>query len=152
MKLTSSAFHEGGAIPKDQTCDGKNISPSLTWSDVPRGAKTLALLCDDPDAPAGVWVHWVLFNIPATVNGLQPNVLKTRTIPNGARQGINDFRQVGYGGPCPPKGASHRYFFKLYALDADLNLDPGCTKSDVERSMAGHVLAEANLMGRYQRS
>ena len=152
MYLTSPVFQEGGTIPQEHTCEGRNVSPPLAWTDIPPVTRTLALICDDPDAPGGVWVHWVIFNIPARETGLRENTLKTRTIPNGARQGINDFRGLGFGGPCPPRGSSHRYFFKLYALDAELNLDPGCTKADVERSMAGHILAETSLMGRYKRS
>ncbi len=150
MNLTSTAFKDGAPIPKQYTCDGPNISPPLQWSGVPEESKSLALLVDDPDAPRGNWVHWILFNIPPQASALPENILKTRATPNGARQGINDFREIGYGGPCPP-GGKHRYFFKLFALDTELQLDPGSTRSDLERSMTRHVLAETQLMGTYQR-
>lgn len=151
MKISSQAFKEGEFIPKKFTCDGANVSPPLSWSEVPPKVKTFALISDDPDAPRGTWVHWVLFNIPASVTALPENVLKTRTIPNGARQGVNDSRGIGYDGPCPPGGV-HRYYFKLYALDSEMGLEPGCTKADLEQSMGGHILAQAQLMGRYKRA
>lgn len=151
MKLTSSAFNEGEPIPKQHTCDGTNSSPALAWTEIPPKTASFILICDDPDAPAGTWVHWVMYDIPASVSDLPANVLKTRTIPPGALQGTNDFRQIGYGGPCPPSG-THRYYFKLYALDAALGLEPGKTKTEILHAMEGHVLAEAQLMGRYKRS
>lgn len=150
MELSSAAFKNGSSIPKQYTCDGPNVSPPLQWSGVPNNSKSLALLVDDPDAPRGTWVHWILFNIPPQATAIPENIRKTRTIPNGARQGTNDFREIGYGGPCPP-GGKHRYFFKLFALDTELQLDPGSTRSDLERSMAGHILADTQLMGTYQR-
>jgi len=150
MEISSVAFKNGASIPKQHTCDGPNISPPLQWSGVPDNSKSLALLVDDPDAPGGTWVHWILFNIPPRATALPENIRKTRTIPNGARQGTNDFREIGYGGPCPP-GGKHRYFFKLFALDEELQLDPGSTRPDLERSMAGHILADTQLMGTYQR-
>lgn len=151
MVLKSKAFQNGGRIPKDFTCDGKHASPPLVWSDTPKGVKTYALICDDPDAPGRVWVHWVVFNIPAAVTELPENMLKTRILPNGACQGVNTSRGIGYEGPCPPSG-THRYYFKLYALDAELSLEPGCTKEDVLKVMEGHVLEEAQLMGTYART
>jgi len=151
MKLTSASFKEGEMIPRQHTCDGPNFSPQLSWTEVPPKTKSLALICDDPDAPAGTWVHWVIFNIPVSVPELPENVLKTTTISNGALQGMNDFRQIGYGGPCPP-GGTHRYFFKLYALDTILNLEAGKAKTDTLKAIEGHLLAEAQLMGRYKRS
>jgi Raf kinase inhibitor-like YbhB/YbcL family protein len=150
LKLTSTAFEEGGMIPAEYTCDGPNISPPLAWSGVPDGAKTLALIADDPDAPRGTWVHWVVYQIPPTEKGLPENVPARDTLDNGARQGTNDFKKTAYGGPCPPSG-THRYFFKLYALDADLNLPPGATKDQLLKAMDTHTLAEGQLMGRYKR-
>ncbi len=150
IKLTSTAFAEGGMIPRQYTCDGKDMSPPLAWSGVPTTAKTLALISDDPDAPVGTWVHWVLFNLPASVQGLPENVPTTKTLLNGARQGTNDFGRIGYGGPCPPSG-THRYYFKLNALDTELKLDAGATKAQVLKAMEGHVLAQGQLMGRYKR-
>ena len=151
MELTSTAFTEGGAIPAKFTCDDKDESPPLKWSGVPAGAKSLALIADDPDAPVGTWVHWVLYDLPATTTELPEDVSKSQYVAGGARQGLNDFRRLGYGGPCPPPGKPHRYFFKLYALDAALDLKPGATKKDVERAMDKHVLAQAQLVGTYKR-
>ena len=150
IKLVSSAFQEGGMIPADYTCDGKDISPPLSWSGVPEQAVTLALICDDPDAPLGTWVHWVLYNLPASVRELPAGVPPDERLANGALQGRNDFRRLGYGGPCPP-GGTHRYYFKLYALDKALDLKPGATKKELLKAMEGHVLAEGQLMGRYKR-
>jgi len=151
MQLTSTAFTEGAAIPAKHTCDATNVSPPLKWTGVPASAKSLALIADDPDAPAGTWVHWVLYDLAPTVSELPEDVPKSQSIAGGAKQGLNDFRQLGYGGPCPPRGKPHRYFFKLYALDALLELKPGLTKKDVERAMEKHILAQAQLMGTYQR-
>jgi len=149
--LTSSAFTEGAPIPAKHTCDGADVSPPLAWSGAPSGAAAFALIMDDPDAPAGTWVHWVLYDLPARSSALAENVAKTEALKDGAVQGRNDFPRTGYGGPCPPPGKAHRYFFKLYALDAPLGLKPGATKRDVERAMQGHVLATAQLMGTYAR-
>ncbi len=151
MKLTSAAFSDGNIIPKQFTCDGSDLSPALEWSGAPENTKSFSLIADDPDAPAGTWVHWVLYDLPPDAKKLTEGVPKDEQISNGARQGKNDFRRVGYGGPCPPPGAAHRYFFKLYALDAKLNLKAGASKADVEKAMAGHILAQASLMGRYKR-
>jgi hypothetical protein len=150
MELKSSAFEAGGIIPKKHTCDGPDVSPPLSWSDVPGGAKSLALIADDPDAPMGTWVHWVAWNIPPNARGLEEGVPKKDSLPNGMKQGTTDFRSIGYGGPCPPSG-THRYFFKLYALDASLNLPPSTTKKDLERAMQGHLLQQVALMGKYAR-
>lgn len=150
MKLICPAFEAGGMIPKQYTCDGQDISPPLNWSDVPSGAKSLALIADDPDAPMGTWVHWVAWNIPVAARTLEENVPKRETLPNGVKQGTSDFRRVGYGGPCPPSG-THRYFFKLYALDTTFNLPPSTTKKDLEKAMQSHVLAQAEVMGKYSR-
>ena len=151
MQLTSTAFSEGAAIPAKYTCDAKDVSPSLKWTGVPAGAKSLALIVDDPDAPAGTWVHWVLYDLPASTSELAEDVAKSQYVAGGARQGLNDFRRLGYGGPCPSHGKPHRYFFKLYALDAVLDLKPGLTKKDIESAMERHILAQAQLMGTYQR-
>jgi hypothetical protein len=151
MKLSSSAFENGAAIPKQFTCDGSDVSPALAWSGAPQNTKSFALIADDPDAPVGTWVHWVLFDLTADTKQLGEGVPKQEQIAGGARQGRNDFRRIGYGGPCPPSGAAHRYFFKLYALDALLNLKAGASKADVEKAMAGHVLGQATLMGTYKR-
>ena len=150
ITITSSAFTEGALIPKKHTCDAEDISPDLKWSGVPREAKSLALICDDPDAPVGTWVHWVLFNIPAEAGALAAGTPPDAVLDSGARQGKNDFRKLGYGGPCPP-GGTHRYFFKLYALDTVLSLESGSTKAQLVAAMKGHILAEGQLMGKYKR-
>ena len=150
ITITSNAFTDGGMIPRDYTCDGSDVSPPIAWTGVPEGTKSLAIICDDPDAPVGTWVHWVLFNIPATVNELPQGVKSDKVLDNGAKHGINDFRKLGYGGPCPP-GGTHRYYFKIYALDTELTQEPGLTKADLLKAMKGHILAEGQLMGRYKR-
>ena len=150
LKLTSTAFEDGGPIPSKYTCDGDDISPPLAWSGVPEGAKSLALIADDPDAPRGTWVHWVVYLIPPSEKGLAEGVPTTETLASGARQGRNDFQKIGYGGPCPPSG-THRYFFKLYALDGEQNLPSGVSKEQLLKAIDGHVLAEGQLVGRYQR-
>ncbi len=151
LKITSTAFEPGAAIPKKFTCEGPDVSPALSWSDPPAGAQSFALIADDPDAPVGTWVHWVLYDLPADARSLAENIPKEGQLPNGARQGRNDFRKIGYGGPCPPPGKPHRYFFKLYALDAKLNLKAGATKTEAERAMQGHILAQGELIGRFAR-
>lgn len=148
--LTSSAFADGNFIPSRYTCDGPDLSPPLAWEDLPPGTRSLALICDDPDAPAKVWVHWVVYNLPASLRGLPEGVPPDPELPQGGRQGRNDFGRLGYGGPCPPSG-THRYFFRLYALDEVLDLAPGATKGDLVRKMTGHILAETALVGRYAR-
>jgi len=150
ITITSSAFSDGGMIPKEHTCDGGDISPPLSWSGLPKGVKSIALICDDPDAPVGTWVHWVLFNIPVTVRELPSNIPPEKTLDIGAKHGINDFKKYGYGGPCPP-GGTHRYYFKMYALDSRLALQPGITKAELIKEMAGHILSEGRLMGTYKR-
>lgn len=151
MQLISPVFHSQGSIPPQYTCDGQDLSPPLRWDDVPTATQSLALICDDPDAPGRTFVHWVVFNLPADCRSLPEGVPNTPTLSEGGSQGINDFGKLGYGGPCPPRG-SHRYFFKLYALDRVLNLQPGATKSQVTAAMQDHILAEAELMGYYERS
>ncbi len=151
IPLTSSAFTEGGAIPVQHTCDGEDLSPPLQWRDVPQGTRSLALIGDDPDAPGRTFVHWVIYNIPPTAEGLPEGVPAVEALSDGARQGRNDFQRIGYGGPCPPAGKPHRYVFKLYALDAELPLPPGATAQDLMQAMEGHILAEGRLTGTYQR-
>lgn len=151
FELKTSAFTAGGDIPKKFTCDGANVSPGLSWDEPPAGTQSISLIMDDPDAPAGTWVHWVLYDLSASTRELAEGVPNDHELKNGAHQGRNDFRKIGYGGPCPPPGPPHRYFFKLYALDAKTNLKPGATKADLEKAMRGHILAQAELMGHYKR-
>lgn len=148
--VTSSAFEAGGMIPSKYTCDGADVSPPLKWESVPERTASVALISDDPDAPMGTWVHWVLFNLPADAKELAENIPAEKSLPNGARQGKNDFNRIGYGGPCPP-GGTHRYFFKIYALDAHLDLPAGATKQQLLKAMEGHILGDGELMGKYKR-
>jgi Raf kinase inhibitor-like YbhB/YbcL family protein len=150
IKIISTAFKEGQPIPRPYTCDGVNISPPLEWTGVPKQAKTIAIIADDPDAPSGTWVHWVLYNVPAENIGLVENVPATDSLKAGGYQGKTDFGKVGYGGPCPPSG-THRYFFKIYAVDSELPLKAGATKADLEKAMQDHVVAQGQLMGTYSR-
>ena len=150
MDLNSSAFNSGEMIPRKYTCDGVDISPPLEWDSVPAGTKSFALICDDPDAPMGTWVHWVYYDIPPEIKALPENVASKEHPANGGKQGTNDFRKIGYGGPCPPSG-THRYYFKLYALDVMLNLAPGATKKQLLKEMEKHMLGEAQLMAKYKR-
>ena len=151
LTVISSAFAAGGAIPAKYTCEGANVSPPLSWTGAPAGTRSFALICDDPDAPAGTWVHWVLYNLPSDVNSLSEKMETASTLPNGAMQGANSFGKAGYGGPCPPPGKPHRYFFKVYALDAVNFLNPGASKDTVVGAMEHHILAEGQLIGTYQR-
>jgi len=151
FSISSSSFSQGGEIPRKFTCDGADVSPELSWTGAPEGTQSFALLADDPDAPVGIWTHWVLYDLPAQATGLPEGVSKVDEVPSGGRQGRNDFRKIGYGGPCPPPGKPHRYFFKLYALDRMLNLKPGSSKQEVEQAMQNHILSRAELMGKYQR-
>ena len=150
IKVKSSAFEDGGMIPKKYTCDGSDVSPPLSWEGLPEGTKSIALISDDPDAPMGTWVHWVLYNLSADAKGLPEGVPRKENLENGALQGRNDFPNIGYGGPCPP-GGTHRYFFKIYALDTMLNIPSGCTKKGLLNAMEGHILAQGQLMGKYKR-
>jgi Raf kinase inhibitor-like YbhB/YbcL family protein len=151
FQIASASFSPGGSIPKKFTCDGPDTSPQLSWKDAPAQTQTFALIVDDPDAPVGTWVHWVLYNLPANSKELTEGVEKQEQLSNGALQGRNDFRKIGYGGPCPPPGNPHRYYFKLYALDSKLNLKAGATKAEVESAMKGHILGQTELIGRYGR-
>jgi len=152
VQVTSSAFKEGGSIPSKYTCDGQNVSPTLSWNTIPDGTKSIALIADDPDAPRGTWVHWVLYGLPPSLRELPEHVPASESIlGNGGRQGMTDFGKIGYGGPCPPSG-THRYYFKVYALDSDLHPNPGLTKAQLLKAMEGHILAQGQLMGKYSRS
>lgn len=151
MKLTSTAFENGAPIPERFSGDGADVSPALAWREVPAGTRSFALICDDPDAPVGTWVHWVLWNLPAGATSLPEAVEKEHALPVGTRQGRNDFGKLDYGGPAPPRGKPHRYFFKLYALDTEMPLKPDCRKNALVKGMQDHILAEAEWMGTYQR-
>ena len=151
LDVTSSAFNDGQAIPKQYTADGKNISPPIKWNAPPEGTKSVAVICDDPDAPVGNWNHWTLWNLPATARGLPEGMSKEPRFSDGSQQGLNDFRKTGYNGPCPPQGKPHRYYFKLFALDVKLELKSGAGKRELDAAMQGHILAQAEWMGRYRR-
>lgn len=155
MNVTSPAFAANAPIPVKHTCDGADVSPALSWAGVPPEAKSLALVMDDPDAPVGTWVHWVLYDLPATLAGLPEGVPKKERLDgggtHGACWGVDRFSRVGYSGPCPPPGSPHRYHFRLYALDRVLGLPPRATKADLLEAMKGHVLAEGELVGTYGR-
>ena len=151
LTLTSPVFAEGGNIPVKYTCDGADVSPPLTWKDAPPATAALALIVDDPDAPSGVFTHWVLYNVPVDAGGLPEGVPAREEIEGGARQGRNSWGKVGFGGPCPPSGV-HRFVFKLYALDAPLDLPAGASKDQLTGAMGDHVIGEAELIGRYSRA
>ena len=150
LDVRSSALEEGRAMPARYTCEGLDISPPLSWSSVPNGTRSLALIVDDPDAPRGAFVHWVIYNLPPDTRRLPEDVPNQGTLPSGALQGMNGAGSIGYIGPCPPSG-THRYFFKVYALDTELDLRGGARREDIVRAMEGHVLAEGRLLGTYQR-
>jgi len=150
LAISSTAFSNGGMIPSRYTCDGANISPPLQWSGLPAGTKTVALIVDDPDAPAKTWVHWVVYDLPANTTQLPENIKPQENLAGGGKQGTNDFKKIGYGGPCPPSG-THRYFFKLYAVDIQTSLGPGATKDELLKTMESHVLAQGELVGKYKR-
>lgn len=151
LDIKSMAFGDGNSIPKQYTCDGADISPQLSWSQPPEGTGSMVLICDDPDAPMGTWVHWVLYGLSPDTLEISENIPDDKEVLGGAKHGVNDFHKYGYGGPCPP-GGTHRYFFKLYAVDTEVvDLDPGATKDEVLVAIKGHVLAEGQLMGRYSR-
>jgi len=151
FSVSSASFRSGGEIPTKFTCDGNDISPALAWTGPPAGTQSFALIVDDPDAPAGTFTHWVLYDLPAQTTALGEGVSKVDEVPTGGRQGRNGFRKIGYGGPCPPPGKPHHYFFKLYALDRMLNLQPGSSKEEIARAMESHILATAELIGTYRR-
>jgi len=151
IPLTSVAFEPSAAIPSRYTCDGEDVSPALHWSGVPATAKSLALVCEDPDAPGKTWVHWVVYGIPALATDLVEAIPKNDSLASGGRQGTSDFKHLGYGGPCPPRGKPHRYFFHIYALDAELALDSGATREELDKAMAGHIVGRGDLMATYQK-
>ena len=150
IELVSPGFGDGQMIPQANTCDGRDSSPELQWSAVPDETRSLALIVDDPDAPGGTFTHWVLYNLPPDRHEITENMPQDETLPNGARQGVNDFGKTGYGGPCPPSG-THRYYFTLYALDTELDLPPGATKDALLEAMTNHILAKGQVMGKYKR-
>ena len=150
MTLESSVFRNGDMIPPKYTCDGEDVSPPLSWANPPGNTASFSLVADDPDAPMGTWVHWVVFNIPAAARGFAERASSGKTLPAGSVEGMNDFRRTAWGGPCPPSGV-HRYFFRLYTLDATLQLRAGATKTQLLDAMKGHILAQAELMGKYAR-
>ena len=151
LTVLSSAFQEGSEIPARYTCEGQDVSPALTWEEPPAETQSFALIMDDPDAPGGVFTHWVLFNLPADSRGLSEAVPTQPQLPDGSLQGKNDFGRIGYGGPCPPPGRPHRYQFTLYALDQTLDLKAGASKKQVIDAMREHILAQGRLTGTYQR-
>lgn len=151
MQVHSNVISPGGEFPKRETCDGRDTSPQLAWSGAPPATKSFALILDDPDAPSGTFTHWIVWNIPAGAHELPAAVSKTAESPDGTRQGRNDFGKIGYGGPCPPPGKPHRYFFRVYALDHAPAVKAGAGRGDLERAMQGHILAQGELMGRYGR-
>ncbi len=148
--ITSPAFEQGSMIPEKYTCKGKDISPPLIWGGVPEGTKSICLICDDPDAPMGTWVHWVIYSIPPNTTGLPEGIPPKGILENGSTQGRNDFRKIGYGGPCPPAG-THRYYFRIYAIDTKIDLEPGATKKELLKIIEGHILAQGQLMGKYKK-
>lgn len=150
MQVRSSAFKEGEPIPQQYTCAGEDISPPLSWEPGPEGTRSMAVIVDDPDAPGGTFVHWVLYDLPGNTRELPENMPRDKTLPDGAKQGMNSFKKLGYSGPCPP-GGTHRYFFKVYALSAKTNLPPGKSKVDLLDAMEGHVLAQGQIMGTYRK-
>lgn len=151
FELSSSAFKDGDPIPRRYTCEGEDLSPPLHWGVPPAATKSFVMIADDPDAPVGTWVHWVLYNLPLDLRGLSEGIPAKEQVLDGAIHGLNDFKRIGYGGPCPPPGKPHRYYFKLYALDGVLNLRSRATKAQVLEACKGHVLGEAQLMGRFAR-
>ncbi len=150
IEIKSPEFKSEDMMPAKYTCDGGNFSPPLSWDGIPKDAKSLVLICDDPDAPMGTWVHWLIYNMPPASKGLQEGVLPVESFSHDTKQGINDFKEIGYGGPCPPSGV-HRYFFKLYALDSKLNLPAGATKKELLVAMKEHILAQAEMIGKYEK-
>jgi hypothetical protein len=151
IELKTTSFTPGGFIPKRFTCEAEDVSPALAWTDPPAGTQSFAIIEDDPDAPSGTFVHWLVFDLPAAYRRLPEALSGNDQLPGGGRQGTNGFSRIGYSGPCPPPGRPHRYFIRLYALDATLNLRPGARRKELDAAMQGHILAQAELMGRYQR-
>jgi len=150
IKISSTAFKEGAMIPSKYTCDGENVSPMIAWTNYPKRTETFVLIADDPDAPMGTWVHWVVYNIPHEINKLDEAFLQDKQFDNGIMQGTTDFQTIGYGGPCPP-GGTHKYFFKIYALDVKLDVEPGLQKKKILKAMESHIIAKGKLMGKYKK-
>ncbi len=151
ITVSSAAFKNNFPIPVRFSCQGENLSPALAWSGAPEGTKSFALLCEDPDAPHGTYYHWVIYNIPASERGLAENIVRKDPLPNGTRQGVNSAQQLGYSGPCPPPGKAHHYHFRLFALDTQLNIPGEVTHERLESAMQGHIVAEGEIVGLYQR-
>lgn len=151
IKISSPAFQDGEMIPKLYSCEDKNISPPVNWDNVPTGTMSIAIIMDDPDAPVGTWVHWVIYNISPDTLKLEQAVPAEKVLPNGAYQGRNDWGRIGYGGPCPP-GGTHRYFFKIFALDTEPDLKPGMNKKELLKAIDGHIISEGKIIGKYKRS
>ena len=151
FSLSSSAFASGGSIPTRFTCDGDDVSPPLSWDGVPGGTTALALIVDDPDAPTGDFIHWMLYNLPGTATGLPENLPKVENLEDGAMQGRNGFNRMGFGGPCPPPGSAHRYRFTLYALRSDVEIAAGATATELESAMKNLILEQTQLIGTYAR-
>jgi len=151
IELKTTSFTPGGFMPKRFTCDAADVSPALAWTDPPSGTQSFAIIEDDPDAPSGTFVHWLVYDLPAAYRKLPEALSGSDQMPGGGRQGANDFSRTGYSGPCPPPGRPHRYFIRLYAVDTILNLRPAATRKELDAAMQGHILAQAELMGRFQR-
>jgi Raf kinase inhibitor-like YbhB/YbcL family protein len=151
IEVRSTAFAEGDRIPSDFTCEGADMSPPIEWANIPSGTKSIAIFVEDPDAPSGNWSHWLAYDLPPSMRQLPPGIPASQGLPAGGIQGRTDFGNAGYSGPCPPQG-THRYFFRVYALDTLLGLKPGATKQELLRAMQGHILAQGQLMGTYDRS
>jgi len=149
--IESAAFAQGGTIPRAHTCTGADTSPPMSWKGVPASAKAIAMVVDDPDAPSGTWVHWVIFDVPADLTRLDEGVPKTADLPSRARQGVNDFGRLGYNGPCPPPGPPHHYHFRMFALDSRLDLPANATAAQLEAAIKGHVVATGELVGTFGR-
>ncbi|OWK36347.1 YbhB/YbcL family Raf kinase inhibitor-like protein [Fimbriiglobus ruber] len=152
LSVSSPTLQPGDPIPAEYTADGRDVSPPLNWADVPHGSASLVLICEDPDAPRGLFTHWVAFNLPAGSRGLGEAFPTSASLPDGVAQATTDFGRTGYGGPAPPPGKPHRYFFRLFALDTRLDLDPGASHQEVRAAMEGHILAEGEFMGTYGRA
>jgi len=151
LELRSAAFKQNELIPRQFSCQGLDVSPPLSWAGVPEKTQSIVLVCDDPDAPLGTWVHWLIYDIPSDITELSNGIPHQETLDSGAKQGINDFGNIGYGGPCPPSGKPHRYFFKLYCIDEKLELSSGLTKDELLKAIKGHIIAQAELIGKYKR-
>jgi Raf kinase inhibitor-like YbhB/YbcL family protein len=150
LRLTSASFEADSALPAKYTCDGPDVSPALAWNEPPAGTKSFALVVDDPDTPKKTVIHWLIYDLPAATRTLPEGVPTKAKLPDGSRQGKNDHGKIGYSGPCPPAGAAHHYFFKLYTLDYQTGLKPKATAADVEKAIKGHILAQAELIARFQ--